>query len=100
MVIFSLKYLLTSGTKASSSSTERQTFSDRTQLIMSDVLTFDLMGATYLNWGVGSAGVGVLGRGLTEGAWTFGAELVFSAEGASIRQIGLFAAKVRRSVDF
>jgi len=59
---------LTLGAKASKSLTERQTFSERTQLMMSDALTFDLMGAMYLNWGVGSASAGVLGSGLAEGA--------------------------------
>jgi len=40
----------------------------------SDPLIFDLTDATYLNWGVGSAGVGMLGRGLAKGVWTFGAK--------------------------
>ena len=52
MVVASLKCLLTSGAKASNSLTERQTFLERTQLMTTDALTFDSMGAMYLNWGV------------------------------------------------
>jgi len=33
----------------------------------SDALTFDLMGAMYLNWGAGSTDAGVLGSGLLRG---------------------------------
>jgi len=56
------------GARASNSLTERQTFSERTWLMTSDALTFDLMGAMYLSWGVVSDGTGVLRSGLAEGA--------------------------------
>jgi len=55
----------------------------------SDTLSFDMRGAAYLNWGVGSAGARVLGRGLAEGVWTCGAEQIFSAKGASVSQASL-----------
>jgi len=42
--------------------------------MVSDTLNVESMGAAYLDWGVGSAGAGVLRRGLAEEAWTFGAE--------------------------
>ena len=68
IVVTSLKYLLTSGAKARNSSTERQTCSERILLMTSNALTFDLMGAMYLNWGAGSTDAGVLRSGLAEGA--------------------------------
>src|SRR5882724_9081797 len=66
MVVASLKCLLTSGAKASNSSTERQTFSERIRPMTSNALTFDSMGAMYLNWGAGSTNTGVLRSGLAE----------------------------------
>jgi len=68
VVVASLKCLLTSGAKASNSSADRQTFLERTQLMTSDALTFDLMGAMYLNWIEGLASMGVLRSGLAKGA--------------------------------
>ena len=49
VVVVSLKYFLTSREIARSSSTERKTFSDRTQLMTAAVSTVDSMGAEYLN---------------------------------------------------
>jgi len=68
MVVAYLKCLLTSGAQARNSLTERQTCLERTHLMTFDTLTFDLMGVVYLNWGVGSTSMGVLGSGLAEGA--------------------------------
>jgi len=44
--------------------------------MMADVFTFNLIGAANLNCGMGAgtAGTGVLGKGLSEGTWTLGAK--------------------------
>ena len=68
VVVASVKCLLTLGANASNFWTERQTFWKRTWLMTSDTLTFDLMGAVYLNLGVGLTSAVVLGSGVAKGA--------------------------------
>src|SRR5882724_6768494 len=82
MVIFTLKHLLTSGAKASKSSTERQTCVDRSQPMMFDACTCDLMIAPFVECRIeaGLDDMKVDGRGLEAGAWTLGAPHVFSAK--------------------
>src|SRR5882724_2435534 len=51
VVVASLKYFLTSGERARSSSTERNTFSDRTQSMTVVAFTVDSTGTENLNCG-------------------------------------------------
>ena|SRR5882724_487231 len=79
VIVFASKLLLISGARDSNSSTERKTCADRSQPMMFDACTCDLMIAPFVECGIeaGSDDMKVDGRGLVAGAWILGAPHVF-----------------------